>query len=763
MKKLITVLSFFGLLLSGCNGGENTSASYISDPAYQIYLLAVEQGETRTYDEWIEALKGKDGHTPTITIGENGNWFIDGVDSNVKAIGKDGASPDVKIGENGNWFINGVDAGIKAQGAKGADGTSLLNGNGAPTQDLGKDGDSYIDLTTWNYYVKEQGIWNNKGCIKASANDTNPQGLAFFLLDDGTYAVDEGNSVYLSNIVIPSTYLGKSVTELYYFDSWADKDVALTIPNTIRKINGISWTVKKLIYQGTYEQFAKIDFREGWTSKFDIELTCNDATYVIKDLLTQVKFKYNGTFGPFELYPDANIYPSHEYPETGCFVLCSDELNLSYSIPHADVRYHFTNNNVIDLEANNSNYMRVSIKGVGETTLYYSYNGVSDSTTFKVNPLHEFNVVFESKTFINDGQKHWLDPVSGDIPENTEIHYSHIEFDLNDPEDIDNIRYGSRPLSDYYVDFEYTATLYAYLLCRTYKPTMLSATLTVINAANVSYLKLNNKLISMEYDFSSASGYRFWRAQNVSVDAGDIIAFNVGGSDVKLSIGRFNDMNITQTNTAQKYDSLTIKTSGVITIMLIYDESDGGYYPQISYPSGQENLDYSSWSQPGHIYFHYYREDGDYSKWAVWAWQYYPNDSAGSLWGVNPYLGFNSNLTPMSYLHMSKTQCGGTGSEDYVDRNGIVIDVDLTIDIYDSRNHKLAPLINDWSQLNRCSIGFLIVDQTSTTGNQWITAGNKDNHLNGSTLFPDGMNSYAHVFCIDSDMSNIQVSTGTVN
>ncbi|MBE6594693.1 MAG: hypothetical protein E7644_02720 [Ruminococcaceae bacterium] len=68
-----------------------------------------------------------------VTIGDNGNWFIDGVDSGVPAKGKDGTK--VTIGENGNWFLDGEDTGISAagkDGANGADGTKVTigpNGN----------------------------------------------------------------------------------------------------------------------------------------------------------------------------------------------------------------------------------------------------------------------------------------------------------------------------------------------------------------------------------------------------------------------------------------------------------------------------------------------------------------------------------------------------------------------------------------------------------------------------------------------------------
>ena len=60
------------------------------------YVLTFSDGKTITI---------KDGATPM--IGENGNWWINGEDTGIKAIGVDGATP--QIGENGNWWINGKD------------------------------------------------------------------------------------------------------------------------------------------------------------------------------------------------------------------------------------------------------------------------------------------------------------------------------------------------------------------------------------------------------------------------------------------------------------------------------------------------------------------------------------------------------------------------------------------------------------------------------------------------------------------------------
>ena len=81
----------------------------------------------------LAGANGEDGEDGTvITVGENGNWFLDGVDSGVSAKGVAGiAGTKIEIGENGNWLLDGVDSRISAQGAKG-EGTVITvgeNGN----------------------------------------------------------------------------------------------------------------------------------------------------------------------------------------------------------------------------------------------------------------------------------------------------------------------------------------------------------------------------------------------------------------------------------------------------------------------------------------------------------------------------------------------------------------------------------------------------------------------------------------------------------
>lgn len=103
---------------------------------------------------------GEDGDTPY--IGDNGNWWIGGVDTGIKAEGSDGADgsdgsdgkdgqdgkdgEDGKdgltpyIGSNGNWWIGTTDTGIKAAGVNGADGKDGKDGKDGINGKDGADG-----------------------------------------------------------------------------------------------------------------------------------------------------------------------------------------------------------------------------------------------------------------------------------------------------------------------------------------------------------------------------------------------------------------------------------------------------------------------------------------------------------------------------------------------------------------------------------------------------------------------------------------------
>ena len=70
---------------------------------YSAYEVAVQNGFVGSETEWLESLKGTDGHTPYI---QDGYWYIDGLNTGVKAEGKDGKS--ITIVRTGSVVVDGV-------------------------------------------------------------------------------------------------------------------------------------------------------------------------------------------------------------------------------------------------------------------------------------------------------------------------------------------------------------------------------------------------------------------------------------------------------------------------------------------------------------------------------------------------------------------------------------------------------------------------------------------------------------------------------
>ena len=72
-------------LTSSIDGVNSYTITYTNGDTYEFNVIDGEDGE-----QGIQGEPGADGHTPVITIGENGNWFVDNEDSGFKAQGEQG-------------------------------------------------------------------------------------------------------------------------------------------------------------------------------------------------------------------------------------------------------------------------------------------------------------------------------------------------------------------------------------------------------------------------------------------------------------------------------------------------------------------------------------------------------------------------------------------------------------------------------------------------------------------------------------------------
>ena len=182
----------------------------------------------------IQGEPGKDGHTPKITIGENGNWFIDGIDTGVKAEGIKGETGEQGVpGEDGRSIVsitltNTVDnidtytilySDNKTDIFKVTNGTNGLQGIQGET---GKDGHSPV-ITIQNGYwyidgvntsVLAEGIKGDTGKGISSIEKSSTEGLVdtytitFSNGETTTYSVTNGkDGASISDIKNENGYL----------------------------------------------------------------------------------------------------------------------------------------------------------------------------------------------------------------------------------------------------------------------------------------------------------------------------------------------------------------------------------------------------------------------------------------------------------------------------------------------------------------------------------------------------------------------------
>ncbi len=130
---------------------------YLNQSNYDIYY--------KSSGTWTKLgnIKGETGYSPTVTI-KDGFWFVDGVNTLVRAIGRDGENgedalaPTVEINADGYWVINGFVTSTKARGENGAD--------GADGED-GEDGKNGINGFTPTVEINADGYWVINGVVSS--------------------------------------------------------------------------------------------------------------------------------------------------------------------------------------------------------------------------------------------------------------------------------------------------------------------------------------------------------------------------------------------------------------------------------------------------------------------------------------------------------------------------------------------------------------------------------------------------------------------
>ena len=195
-------------------------------------------------------------------IGPQGEQGIQGEQGQPGIDGKDGHTPEVTIGQNGNWYVDGVDTGVSAKGEKG---------------EIGQNGKSAYELYLKSHpeYNKTEEEWLNElvsGTLVSNCNVT-------FNTDGGT-TIQSQEVKYGSTITMPSEPTKKG----YVFGGWYLEEEFSKSDSE----NMISWqfpyfTVSKDIVlkakwiKDDHLYFTKFISEEEWNNAFAIE----NATFSI--------------------------------------------------------------------------------------------------------------------------------------------------------------------------------------------------------------------------------------------------------------------------------------------------------------------------------------------------------------------------------------------------------------------------------------------------------------------------------------------------
>ena len=270
---------------AGSNGTDGISIVGVTKTStsgnVDIYTITYSNGTTSSFtvtngsdgQPGAQGEKGEDGHTPIITIGSNGNWFVDGQDTGYTAKGPtgdkgekgdkgetgatgvsilkvertngdgtqgtydtytiyysdgststfkiynakngaDGHTPTITIGSNGNWFVDGTDTGVAVQGEKGDKGETGAQGEKG---DKGETGvsvkNAYVDDNGDLICEMSDGSTINAGKVK----DTTKHTVNFYVDDDLVQTVSVKNG---DKVSAPSS----NVTAGYTINYWNSKD-----------------------------------------------------------------------------------------------------------------------------------------------------------------------------------------------------------------------------------------------------------------------------------------------------------------------------------------------------------------------------------------------------------------------------------------------------------------------------------------------------------------------------------------------------------
>ena len=295
-------VSILGVAKTGSDGLTDTYTITYSD-GHTSQFTVTNGKDGKDGAAGAQGVPGKDGHTPTVTIGENGDWFVDGQDTGYSSQGKKGDKGDKgDTGAQGEKGDKGDTGAAGAQGEKGdkgeqgpkgnagKDGSSVLLGKGEPSADLGSSGDSYIDTDTFDFYSKTESGWVKNGNLKGQKGDkgeTGAQGEKGDKGDKGDTGAtgaqgdkgDKGDPGKDAVTYVPCIFQNWDGSKLFEFYYEKGSTVVYTGPTPTKPSEkdgekDVNWTFK-----GWDKSLENIQVPTIFTAQYECLYTCKFVNY----------------------------------------------------------------------------------------------------------------------------------------------------------------------------------------------------------------------------------------------------------------------------------------------------------------------------------------------------------------------------------------------------------------------------------------------------------------------------------------------------
>ena len=290
--------------INGINGKDGTAIlSGNSTPALNVGNIGdyyFDQSSYKLYgpkkaDGWgiPVILKGADGEKGNDGAkGDKGDKGNDGAKGDKGDKGNDGAKGDKgdkgNDGAKGDKGDKGNDGAKGEKGEKGNDGTQIIPGIGAPTSNIGNNGDWYIDTKNKKLYgPKTQNGWGNEGIPLGNGGSVSSLRGNYILDKSGTILLKWLNSE-ITDVDMQSDPELKNVT-IIANEAFRNRSLkSIVLPNNLTKIGNNAFTDNQLTSVTIPNSVTSIGERAFFGNKLTSVTIPNSVTSI-----GQRAFRYN--------------------------------------------------------------------------------------------------------------------------------------------------------------------------------------------------------------------------------------------------------------------------------------------------------------------------------------------------------------------------------------------------------------------------------------------------------------------------------------